>query len=318
MSFQDFFTKLSDKEKKIFYVAVAVVLMMILDRIFLGPVFSRMKFLDEQIRQQQNIIQRDLRLLSYKDRILKDNKELKKYYGSESRTVEEIIADFLKKLEMMASQSQVNLIKVSPSDSKQKKGYIEYYANLECEGFLENIVNFMHAIDTSEDLLKIIKVSMSLKRASGDEILVGMVVAKMIIDSSGDEFESIDRIENKGSVGGDSRSDGKNEGTSASKYGLSGSGGGSGGASGKSGSSGAGGAGGAGGSNSSESSGEVDGKAVGGGSPAPELSQRFPMSGLQKTKFIPQDEEETGPEIKPSIFENIMKKVKDPKSGTEE
>ena len=179
----DFFTKLSDQEKKIFYVAIAVVLLMALDRVFLGPVLSRMKSLDVEIAQQKNVIQRDLRFLSYKDRIMKENETLKSYYETKSKTVDEIIAVFLKNLEGMATQSQVNLIKVSPTDSKRKKGYIEYYASLECEGFLENLATFMHAIDTSNDLLKIIKVNMGLKRASGEEILCNMVVAKIIIDS---------------------------------------------------------------------------------------------------------------------------------------
>ena len=197
----DFYTKLSEQEKKIFYVAVSIVFLMVLDRAFLGPVLSRMKSLDAEIAQQKSVIQRDLRFLSYKDRILKENETLKSYYENETKTVEEIIAVFLKNLEMMATQSKVNLIKVAPTDSKQKKGYIEYYASLECEGFLENLVTFMHAIDTSDDLLKIIKVDMGLKRASGEEILCNMVVAKIIIDSD-KEFDAAEEKLRRESQGG--------------------------------------------------------------------------------------------------------------------
>lgn len=189
----DFYSKLSDQEKKIFYVAVGIVLLMVLDRAFLGPVLSRMKSLDSEIVQQKNMIQRDLRFLSYEDRILKENEALKAYYDNRTKTVEEIIAVFLKNLEMMATQSKVNLIKVAPTDSQQKKGYVEYYASLECEGFFENLAAFMYAIDTSKDLLKIVKVSMGLKRASGEEILCNMVVAKIIIDSDKD-FDSVNKV----------------------------------------------------------------------------------------------------------------------------
>lgn len=182
--FQDFYTKLNDQEKKILYIAIAVVLLMGLDRLFLGPVLSKINSFDEEIEQQKKIAQRDLRFLSYKGRILNENSTLSMYYKNDSETVEEVIASFLKNLEMMATETNVDLIKVTPADSKERKGYLEYFANLECEGLLENIVNFMYAIDTSDDLLKISKINMTLKRASGDEVLVAMVVAKMIVDPS--------------------------------------------------------------------------------------------------------------------------------------
>ena len=155
----------------------------------------------------------------------------------------------------------------------------------------------MHAIDTSEDLLKITKVSMSLKRASGQEDLVGMVVAKIIIDSLGDEFKSIDRGEGErsgavGSGSGGLKGDAGASSTGRSKEGASGSG-----------------AGGSGKSKSSAISGEVDGEAVGGTKSSPELSQRFPMRGLKKAKYMPEDQSQSGPEVKPSVYEDIMKKI---------
>ena len=70
---QQFISKLSDQEKKILYITAGFVLLAILDRVFFGPVMVNLKELDADIRQQENIIKRDLRFLSYKDRILKEN-----------------------------------------------------------------------------------------------------------------------------------------------------------------------------------------------------------------------------------------------------
>jgi len=179
----DFYSKLNDQEKKIFYVALVIVLVMVLDRMFLGPSLSKMKTYDEEIRQQRVNIQRDLRFVTYKNQILEEDAAFSSYYKNTYRTEEQIIASFLKKVEMIATEANINLIKITPAESKERKGFTEYYANLECEGLLENIASFMHMIDTSDDLLKIIKTSFSLKRASGDEVVVSMQVAKMLMGS---------------------------------------------------------------------------------------------------------------------------------------
>lgn len=179
----DFYSKLNDQEKKIFYVALVIVLVMVLDRMFLGPSLSKMKTYDEEIRQQRVNIQRDLRFVTYKNQILEEDAAFSSYYKNTYRTEEQIIASFLKKVEMIATEANINLIKITPAESKERKGFTEYYANLECEGLLENIASFMHMIDTSDDLLKIIKTSFSLKRASGDEVVVNMQIAKMLMGS---------------------------------------------------------------------------------------------------------------------------------------
>jgi len=177
----DFYSKLNAQEKKMFYVALTIVLLMVVDRLFLGPSFSKMKSYDDEIDQQKRNIQQDLRFLTYKNRILEDDQALSPYYVNEYTTEEQVLASFLKKLEMIATESKIVLIKVTPSETKERKGYKEYYANLECEGLLENVSAFMHAVDTSQDLLKIVKVNFTLKRASGDEVLAAMVVSKMFV-----------------------------------------------------------------------------------------------------------------------------------------
>ncbi len=180
---QKFISKLSGKEKKILYVTIGVVLMAFMDRLFLGPVTAKLSVLDEDIKTQENSIKRDLRFLSYKDRIIKERKLLNKYYVKKMQSEEEIIAAFLKRIEMLASDSKITLVKVTPTESAQKKGYIEYYASLECTGKLKDVVTFMHLIDSSPELLKIIKFSISAKKASPDEVLSSMTVSKIIVEA---------------------------------------------------------------------------------------------------------------------------------------
>ena len=191
---QDFFSKLSPKEKKVFYITMAFVVIALFDRLFLGPVTVRLKSLDEEIKEEKNMINSDLRFLSFKEKILKENTTFAPYFTAKARANEEIIATFLKRIELLASETKINLIRVTPADSKRKKGFTEYYATLECQGLLENIAKFMYAIDTSPDLMKITKLNMTPQRAGGEEVGANITIIKTIVDDSSlREAEKISR-----------------------------------------------------------------------------------------------------------------------------
>lgn len=268
---QNFISKLSPKEKKIFYIAMLFILLAVFDRLFLGPSTAKLKSLDEEIEKEKNWIKSDLRFLSYKDRILRENITLSPYYTSKAQTEEEVIAAFLKRIEILATASKVNLIKVNPSEINPKIGYIEFNANLECDGRLDDIVTFMHAIDTSKELLKIVKLSMTPKRGSAEEVSCAMTVTKVIIDlASVKEAEKVLREASSGA--GDSSGGPQSEDEAAKKGGDE--------------------------------------------TQAPEssqpLSERFAVKGFKtgKEDSTRKSKEEEETEIKPSVFEKLMGKIK--------
>lgn len=254
---------------------VAFVLMALLDRLFIGPTTSKLKSLDDEIAQQENVIKGDLRLLSYKNKILKENKSLAAFFMQKPQAEEEIIADFLKKIEVLATESKVNLAKVSPADSKPKKGFIEYYADLECDGTLENVAKFMYAINASSDLLKVVKFNLNPKKAGADEVVSNMTVTKVIIDAS--SIEEAERLINEFASGSGTDGDGAV------------------GASGKAGT-------GSGGASGSRELGSAEK-----GASSQELSQRLQMKGLKPDEKNTQPDEEIE-EVKPSVWEKIMQK----------
>jgi len=226
---QNFISKLSVQEKKIAYITVGFLVLALFDRVFFGPVMSQLKSLDEQIEQEKNMAKRDLRFLSYKSKIVKEDEAFRVFYDQKFQTEEEIIAAFLKSVEVLASEAKLNLIKVSPDDSIAQKGFVEYFANLECNGPLENLAKFMHAIDASAEMLRITKFSVTPKRASEQDVQAAMTVAKMIINPpSADEVGEINQITSQpqgGTESGDTLSendkDGEgNQGTLKSRVGI--------------------------------------------------------------------------------------------------
>lgn len=180
---QKLISKLSANEKKILVLTAFVLLLVFVDRFFLDPAVTHLKSLEEDIQDKENSLKRYVRFLSYKNQISKEQDMLKKYYAEKELTPGEIKEIFLNKIEMLASAANISSIRVTPSEGENKKDYTEYSANLECAGKFKDILTFMHAIDTSEELMKIVKFNMSAKKVGSDEITVSMTVSKIIVES---------------------------------------------------------------------------------------------------------------------------------------
>ena len=179
---QKFISKLSEKERKILYLTAAMVLLALLDRVFLGPVTARLSSLDEEIHTRENSLKRNLRFLAYKDQIMKEKEALRRYYTKKQYTPEEIIAAFLKRIEVLSGDAKINLIKVTPSEGEEKKGYKEYHASLECNGKLKDVLSFLHMVDSSDELLKVVSFNMTAKKASPDEVTAVVTIVKIMVD----------------------------------------------------------------------------------------------------------------------------------------
>lgn len=178
---QQFYAKLSDKERKVFYFAMGAIVLALFDALFLRPVQGKLKGMNEEIRERTNTIKRDLRILSYREKILVERQKLWEYYPKDEQTPDQIKAAFLQRIETVATEAAINLTKVSPSTDEEKKGFRKYYAELDCTGMLEDIVKFMHMIDATPDLLKVVKVTMTGK-PNVKEVTANMTVVKIIPD----------------------------------------------------------------------------------------------------------------------------------------
>lgn len=179
---QDFYSKLSEQERKVFYVTIGIVVFSMFDFLFFRPVSVKLKSIDQDVESIRNDIKRDVRFLAHQDQIFAEDRALSAFQIDQQKSEEEIIAAFLKTIELLASEAKINLSTLSPAEAEVKKGYALYYAGLECSGRFEDMVTFMHKISTTKNLLKIVKVNLAGKKASADEVMVTMKVAKLIMD----------------------------------------------------------------------------------------------------------------------------------------
>ena len=160
---QNFIAKLSENEKKFFYITILIVLVSLLDRLFLGPAIDQLHVIQEEIVRQESSIKRDLRFLSYKDQILEEGKILDKYAIEKLPEKDVINNKFFSTVERLAKRSDVNLIKSNPAPAVNEKDYIQYYANLECTGDLKDMIGFMHLLNSTDDLFKIVNSKFLIK-----------------------------------------------------------------------------------------------------------------------------------------------------------
>jgi hypothetical protein len=176
-----FISGLNENQKKLLVITVVIVIAALFDRLLITPTMSRLSSIEEDISKEEASIRQDMRFLGYKDRIIQESNEIEPYLTKDRATDEEMIAGFLKKLESLASQANVTLIKVNPAPGEQDAQYWKYQADIECSGNLADVVSFMHVINSNSELMKVIKFNFSAKKSDTDEIKATMTVQKIVV-----------------------------------------------------------------------------------------------------------------------------------------
>ncbi|MDD5466054.1 MAG: GspMb/PilO family protein [Candidatus Omnitrophica bacterium] len=174
-----FFTRLPKKEKAILYAVVFFVSLVILERLIISPVFSKMKSLDKEIQAKESGIRGNLRILAQKDRILAENAKYSSFLNS-SEPGEDQAASLLKEVEDYADKASVYLIDMKPSSVKETGASKKYLINLNCEAQMEQLVIFMYNIENSKELLTIERLQISPKAKESSIAKCSMVISKTI------------------------------------------------------------------------------------------------------------------------------------------
>jgi len=173
-------SRLSKREKTILYAAAFVLSFTILDRMIISPIFSRMKSLDDEIRESESDVRSDLRVLSHKDRILAEKKQYSSFYGA-LKTDEEEMTAVLKEVENLASTASIDLANLKPGNITEIRSSKVYSVNLNCESEMEQIARFMYSIESAKTLLSIDKYQISPKSKESSVARCRMTVSKIII-----------------------------------------------------------------------------------------------------------------------------------------
>lgn len=175
-----FFSHLSRREKIVFYVAIGFLTLTVLDRLIIYPVLSKIRTLNEEIREEKTRIKKDLHILAQKDRIIQESKKYARY-SIQDLSAEEITTSVLKEIGNLANQTAVYLIDIKPTGVKEESMFKKYYVSLSCESQMEQLISFMYNIENSNTLLKVEKYNISPKSEESSIARCSMIVSKTAI-----------------------------------------------------------------------------------------------------------------------------------------
>lgn len=179
-SYYAFIGRLSKREKVIFYGALLFVLLTMVDRLIVSPIFLKLKSLDTQIIEMNRTIQTNIGLLARKEKIIAETKKYAELLSAvESK--EELVTFLLKEIEGLANKSGVYIIDIKPAGSKESGDIREYMISLNCEAQMEQLIEFMYSVENSSQLLSIDKYQMSPKAKESSLARCSMAISKITL-----------------------------------------------------------------------------------------------------------------------------------------
>jgi Tfp pilus assembly protein PilO len=156
--------------------------MFLLDRMVITPVYSKINTLDSEIKEKEKGMVNDMRLLSQKERIAKENTKYAKFLTN-LKSDEEGMIDFLKEIEIWANKSSLYIVDMKPAGVREEKDQTKkYVVNLSCEGQMEQLMDFMYNVENSSGLLAIEKYQISPKSRETSVAQCSMTIYKIVIE----------------------------------------------------------------------------------------------------------------------------------------
>lgn len=178
---KDLYNKFTPRERFLFYGAVGVIIFVLTDFMVLSPIFSNISLLDAEIKAKSQAIQRDMRILSFKDGINKEYHNYESYLDTGERTQEEIISSLLRKLETVAAANTIQIVNVSPGEIEDKPIYKIYKTTLDFEGELKNVFTFLSALEESDNLFQITRYVLAPKSKTGIMMKCNMDMTRILM-----------------------------------------------------------------------------------------------------------------------------------------
>ena len=175
-----FWNKLSQKEKIGLSAAITFMVIASFDRLVIDPIFAKLKQMSQEIKISEKQLGHDLRNVHQKDQI---SELFGQYvaYVERSGSDEEEVGKILAEIEALARKSNVHLVDVKPQTPKEVDFYKEYDVEVEAEGEIVPLMEFLHQLNTSDQLLRVEKLRLNSKKKGKQTLKASMLIGKILI-----------------------------------------------------------------------------------------------------------------------------------------
>ncbi len=174
-----YLSRLNKREKLTLYVAAIFIGLALMDRIIVGPIFSRLKLLDDRIKTQEESIRKNARIVSEKDRVMASVKEYS-IYARKARSQEEESATLLDEVERLARKTSLYVVDMKPLAMEEDAVSRKYAVDLNCEAQMEQIMNFMYEVESSKGLLVVESFNITPKSKDSSIAKCNMKISSVI------------------------------------------------------------------------------------------------------------------------------------------
>lgn len=169
-----FISKLSQRERMFFYITAVIITLFLVDRFIFSMMLGQINQLDERINVLKSELIENKNILSSKDNIKKENELYGKYLVKEERPDLELS----KIINTLAIQSELINSELKPLQSKDTN---KYQVELNAEGKMKNVINFMYNLNTVQSLLRVEKIDLSPKAAKSETLKINILISKSVM-----------------------------------------------------------------------------------------------------------------------------------------
>lgn len=175
-----FIEKMNVKERAGLFIAAAFIAVVLIDRVIVAPICSRLSRLDSENRTVEKQLSAHLRNIKAKEAV---PEEYKKYMKGIKKTGsdEEEVAKMLSEIEELARSSNVALADMKPQPPRAMSSYREYTIDIDGEGDEEGIMKFLYKLNASGQLLRAEKIRLYLKEKNSTVVKSSVSVTKIVM-----------------------------------------------------------------------------------------------------------------------------------------
>lgn len=169
-----FFSKLSQRERTFFYITAVIITLFLVDSFIFNGMITRINELDNKIMALKNELSENKIILSYKDKINKGSKTFGKYLVKEVRPDLELS----KSVNTLTIQSGLVNPEFKPIQSKDTSKYL---IEINAEGKMKDVVNFLYNLNMIQSLLKVERIDLSPKAAKSETLRINVLISKAVV-----------------------------------------------------------------------------------------------------------------------------------------
>ncbi|MBU0634428.1 MAG: type 4a pilus biogenesis protein PilO [Candidatus Omnitrophica bacterium] len=174
------FKKFSKREKIALSLAVLIVIITFLDRLILNPIINKMKSLKVEVGMLEGEINKNIRILSQRERVERTEKKYAPY-AVQASSDEEETANLLKLIENMSQQTSVYIMDLKPAGVTKEAAVKKFMVNIGCEGEMEEILSFMYEIEDADQLLSIGAFTINPKARQSSVVRCQLLIYKVVV-----------------------------------------------------------------------------------------------------------------------------------------